>query len=237
MTTIRRITGFGRADFPGLDAVFRATCSPAFKTEPAATIASWVYCHQYPPMNTEPQPNFVLETGAGEIVGYILGTASTPEFTFRWKRSQPWMNALARQGICPPPDYLALGQAEPAFEDGAAAWLLHMALRRPNQLLGAGIPELWQKWPAHFHINILPEYQRQGWGRALMEAYIGVLDADECRGVHLAMDAGNRGAEKFYLALGFERYPGVLDEGVSGELGRTGGANPVLYLVKTLWQG
>jgi hypothetical protein len=45
------------------------------------------------------------------------------------------------------------------------------------------------------------------------------------------MEAGNEGTEKFYRAMGFERYPGALDGGVSGETGSTGRA---VYMVKTL---
>lgn len=51
------------------------------------------------------------------------------------------------------------------------------------------------------------------------------------------MDASNHGAEKFLVAMGLERYPGMLDDGASGEMGRAGGANPMLYLVHTLWFG
>jgi hypothetical protein len=47
----------------------------------------------------------------------------------------------------------------------------------------------------------------------------------------LGMEAGNEGTEKFYRAMGFERYPGSLDGGVRGEMGRM---ERSLYLVKTL---
>jgi hypothetical protein len=65
----------------------------------------------------------------------------------------------------------------------------------------------------------------------LIETLLGALRAEGARGVHLGMEAGNEGTEKFYRAMGFERYPGSLDGGVSGEMGRM---ERSLYLVKTL---
>jgi GNAT superfamily N-acetyltransferase len=224
----------------GVDAVFRTNrtlLNPRFLHEPTATIASEIYCHVY---HITRMPSFVLENGAGSIVGYIFGTHSTPEFTRRIPYLTKWLlQRLEPDGILAPPNYLGLGMAEPSPDDGndLGRYLLHMAVRRPNALFGAQIRELWHKWPAHVQINILPEYQRQGWGRALMENFVGELvkENENCRGMHLAVHAGNRDAEGFFRALGFERYQGVLDGGASGEFGRTGGGNPMLYLVKELW--
>jgi hypothetical protein len=70
-----------------------------------------------------------------------------------------------------------------------------------------------------------------------METFLGVLLGMKCMGVHATVAAGNVEVEGFFKALGFERYPGVLDGGDSGEEGRTGGPNAMLLFVKTLGSG
>ena len=80
------------------------------------------------------------------------------------------------------------------------------------------MPGLWERYPGHLHIDILKDYQGHGYGRKLMDAFLHRLAKSGCSGVHLGMAASNEGAAKFYEALGFERYPEVLDGGKSGGL-------------------
>ena len=220
------------SDYSALDLIFRTTSGPAFKAEPTATIASHIYCHQYPYIS--PKTCFVLETDAGEVVGYILGTPSTASFASAWRERFP--SVLAKLSadnveVQTPPDYAAEGREPPSFEEDSAAHLLYEACWKPDEMLNVGIAGLWEKWPAHFHVDILPSHQRQGWGRKLIETMLAAFKEEGAVGVHLGMEAGNEGTEKFYRAMGFERYPGSLDGGVSGEMGLMGRA---LYLVKTL---
>ncbi|KAM0699359.1 hypothetical protein Q7P36_001406 [Cladosporium allicinum] len=241
MTTIRRFAYNAAVlnDRTGLDAVFRATrttLNPHFTPEPTATIASFIYAHMYAVIL--PKSSFVLETGSGEIAGYILGTPSTPEFVRRFRACTHWcLTNLGGHGIMAPPNYKALGMAEPLPQDDFAAYLLNAAVRYPQFLFGVAIRELWKKWPAHFQLSILPEFWRQGWGKAMVEVFVGVLVQAKCPGVHAAVEAGNADAEGFLKALGFERYPWILDGGVSGELGRSGGANAMICFVLTLGEG
>ncbi|KLO13499.1 hypothetical protein SCHPADRAFT_904083 [Schizopora paradoxa] len=58
--------------------------------------------------------------------------------------------------------------------------------------------------PAHMHINILPPYQRQGWGRRLIGKAVSYLrDEEGLTGVWLGMDTRNHKAAKFYERIGF----------------------------------
>ena len=240
LSTIRTCTLMRRyqEDRADIDLVFRANrtlLNPRFLHEPTSTIASYIYCHDY---TITRQLSFVLENGAGTVVGYVCGAPSTPEYARRIPLTLKYMyKKVEPEAIMPPPNYLALGMPEPTPDDGGdlGRYILHMAARRPNMLFGASVLGLWQKWPAHLQINILPEYQRQGWGRVLVEIVVGELRREGVRGVHLAVHAENRGAEEFFTKLGFGRYQGVLDGGASGEMGRTGGDDPMVYLVKELW--
>lgn len=218
------------SDWAALDNIFRTTSGPAFKAEPTATIASYIYCHRYPYIS--PRTCFVLESDEGEVVGYILGTPNTADFATTWRTEFPKvLDKLAEIGVQAPPDYAAEGREEPKFEDDSAAHLLYTARYKSDEMLNVNIASLWEKWPAHFHIDILPSHQRQGLGRKLIKTMLDALRDAGAKGVHLGMEAGNEGTEKFYAAMGFERYPGSLDGGSSGEMGRM---ERSLYLVKTL---
>lgn len=223
------------ADHASLDTIFTTTAGPAFKPEPARTIGSWAFCHQYPYLT--PSTCFVLSTATGEAVGYILGAPNTASFVSQSSAAFDSMLVQMNKtqaSLQRPPDYAAQNLAEPKFEDDAGAWLLHVMCNKPKEIYNGNVPGLWDEYPAHFHIDILPEYQRQGWGRKLIERVFEAFRAEGVKGVYLGMEAANESAERFYRAVGFERYGRVLDGGATGEVGRTGGANDVVFMVKGL---
>lgn len=105
-----------------------------------------------------------------------------------------------------------------------AAALLQRLYYPDESVLHSKWPGLLEDYPAHLHIDILPEYQGHGGGKKLIAALLAKLQADKVRGIHLMKSGENKGAEVFYCRMGFERYPVIMDEGESGEIGRkTGG--------------
>ena len=54
------------------------------------------------------------------------------------------------------------------------------------------------KYPAHLHIDILPEYQSKGIGSKLIEAYCNYIKNDNISGVMLIVGSDNDGAKRFY---------------------------------------
>ena len=60
------------------------------------------------------------------------------------------------------------------------------------------------QYPAELHLDILPEGQGAGLGRALMGALFEDLRGRGLPGVHLGVDPANTGAQAFYERLGFE---------------------------------
>lgn len=92
-------------------------------------------------------------------------------------------------------------------------------------------PNLLFRYPAHLHIDILPQYQGKGHGTRLMGCFLNSLIEKAVPGVHLSMAASNTGARRFYERLGFELCAEVLDGGASGETGKLGDA---VYLVRDL---
>jgi GNAT superfamily N-acetyltransferase len=118
----------------------------------------------------------------------------------------------------------------PADWEGDLPSALLRQLYAPEELLHQDFPQLVEEYPAHLHIDLLPEYQRKGFGRQLIDMFCEKLRWDEVKGVHLIMAAENLNG-MFYERLGFVRFPFVLDGGKSVEEGRHPGG---IWLMKSL---
>jgi ribosomal protein S18 acetylase RimI-like enzyme len=147
-----------------------------------------------PYVTHEPQHAHILDDGYGNAVGYILGTADTPEFV-RWYRAE-WLPATVYPPSRRDDDMLALHH-------------------HPERML---VPEL-ADYPAHLHIDLLPPWQGKGLGRELMAAFLGGLSAAGVERVHLGMLTTNVAARAFYDRLGFHEIE-VADSGPVTYLGR-----------------
>ncbi|MEW2180142.1 GNAT family N-acetyltransferase [Streptomyces sp. NPDC005406] len=150
----------------------------------------------------EPDLAFVVDDGTGRAVGYILGTADTPRFVTEFRKR--WLPLV--EGRYPKPD------RAPRSPSDEMTGLLH----NPERMV---LPQL-ARHPAHLHIDLLPEWQRKGYGRELMRAFLAALDAKGVEGVHLSMLTANTPARAFYDRLGFAEIE-VPDPG------------PVTYLVRS----
>jgi regulation of enolase protein 1 (concanavalin A-like superfamily)/ribosomal protein S18 acetylase RimI-like enzyme len=145
---------------------------------------------------------FVLDDGRGRAVGYVLGTADTEAFVRAFRHD--W---LPRVGDRHP---------RPAGTPGTPSEEIAELLHTPERML---LPEL-AGHPAHLHIDLLPEWQRKGYGRTLMQALLRALRARGAGAVHLSMVTSNTAARAFYDRLGFEVLP-VPDPGPLTYLGRS----------------
>lgn len=138
-----------------------------------------------PYVHLEPELAFVLDDGRGQAVGYVLGTADTPRFVedFRTK----WLPRVADRH----PEH----SAPPGTPDADIVPLLH----HPERML---VPEV-AAYPAHLHIDLLPEWQGRGHGRELMHTFLDALHRAGVPAVHLSMVTANTPARAFYDRLGF----------------------------------
>ena len=73
--------------------------------------------------------------------------------------------------------------------------------------------ELAVTYPAHLHIDLMPQVRGLGLGRTLIDQLLSELRERGVRGVHLGVDVANRNGIGFYEHLGFRevaREPGGL---------------------------
>lgn len=140
-----------------------------------------------PYVELEPELAFVLDDGEGRAVGYVLGAEDTPRFVTAFRRD--WLPLVAER--FPPPGE-DVGTRTPSE---VMAGLLH----DPERMV---VPEL-AGHPAHLHIDLLPQWQAKGYGRALILALLEALRGKGVGAVHLSMLTANTGARAFYGRVGF----------------------------------
>ncbi|WP_093803072.1 N-acetyltransferase [Streptomyces sp. Wb2n-11] len=155
-----------------------------------------------PYVHLEPELAFVLDDGRGQAVGYVLGTADTPRFAEDFRTQ--WLPLVADRRPEPP--------GAPSTPDEAIVQLLH----HPERMVVGEVAA----YPAHLHIDLLPEWQGRGHGRELMRALLQALQDRGVPAVHLSMVTANTPARAFYDRLGFHEIE-VPDAGPVTYLGRT----------------
>ena len=136
----------------------------------------------------EPDLAFVLDNGQ-RAVGYIIGTADTRQFVSAYTRR--WIPAMRERYPAPPPEPVTA-------EDRQLANLFN-----PTRLIR---PEL-APYPAHLHINLLPDYQGSGYGRALVNEFMPALAAAGAPAAHLSVYTANAAARGFYAKLDWQEIP------------------------------
>lgn len=125
-------------------------------------------------------------TRDGEPVGYILGTADTSKFE-QICETQWWPDLRQRY---------PLPARDDRSRDANMTRAIHCPTPTPLTLV--------REYPAHLHIDILPPGQGQGYGRELIERFVGQLKARQVIGLHFGVSTRNVSAIGFYERLGFK---------------------------------
>ena len=66
------------------------------------------------------------------------------------------------------------------------------------------MPEPYEDYPSHLHIDLLERAQGRGYGRRMMEMVMDKLHQRGSPGAHLGVSMVNTAAYAFYLKLGFK---------------------------------
>ena len=131
----------------------------------------------------EPDLAFVLRED-DRATGYVVGARDTAAFQARLDRD--WWPQLRERYA----DYVATSEYDAE------------ALRRlsnPERMDARLAP-----FPAHLHINLLPDSQRGGWGRRMLERELEALASVGAPAVHLGVSPKNAPVMAFYGKLGFK---------------------------------
>lgn len=134
---------------------------------------------------------WVVDEG-DEVIGYVIAVADTAAFAHWWRRA--WVEEFVdRHGS--------------VAEVDDEAWLFAGGTQ-PERMAE---PDLLDAFPAHLHVDLLPQAQGRGLGRLLLRTLGQELVRRGVPGVHLGVGADNLGAAAFYRRLGFdEPQPGLM---------------------------
>jgi len=157
------------------------------------TLLPDIYAGPY--LALQPDLAFVIDTGE-RVSGYLLAAQDSRAFAERYRAE--WLPEFAaRHPLVEPPV---------TAEDRLVRVGHH-----PESALG---PDQ-DRYPAHLHIDLLPELQRQGWGRVLVRTLLEELRRRNVPGVQLAYGERNAGAGVFYRRLGFHPLPSTPENGLA----------------------
>lgn len=193
MTGIRPFRDEDRAGL--LDVCVRTADSGKDATGVLGDDELWGLIFAVPYAVRDPRLTWVVEADDGRVIGYVVGTDDTEAFE-QWFRDEWWPQFTDR---FPRP-------AEPRTREEKLVEYAYA--RAPGREPNVG------DYPAHLHIDLLPETQGQGVGRMLIETLFAALRGRGVPGLHLGMNPDNVNAARFYERIGMHRLP-TADDGMS----------------------
>jgi GNAT superfamily N-acetyltransferase len=134
---------------------------------------------------------FVAESGHLPQ-GYIIAAPDTLEYK-RWMEDE-WLPPLRARYPMPVPHEMIRSETE--------KWIYDKIFENHSSVDEEDMA-LYREYPAHLHIDLLPNLRGKGMGRALMHCLFDELSKRNARGVHFQVGIKNRGAIDFYKKLGF----------------------------------
>jgi ribosomal protein S18 acetylase RimI-like enzyme len=140
----------------------------------------------------------------GSIVGYIIGTADSHAYERLFKRRMYWRIAARA--------FLVSWWRHPESFRQILSWAFTYS---------EPATPFFDEYPAHLHINVLPDYQRYGIGGRLIGLFVARMTELGVTGIHLGTSNRNAKALPFYAKHGFTvlvEKPGIFWRGVEGHV-------------------
>ena len=155
--------------------------------------------HRYiaPYSTLEPQGVFVVVDGSEPSAG--PGTSPALGYTACVVDSRDFYRRYLAEWI---PEMQRLYPLSPAALDLSKS--SHRVVREFYQPDVVASDPLFDRYPSHLHIDLLPEAQRKGLGSHMMDRVFEHLSNAGSTGVHLEMSPSNTRALWFYRKLGFQ---------------------------------
>jgi ribosomal protein S18 acetylase RimI-like enzyme len=159
----------------------------------------WGEIFVLPYVDHHPEYAWVVEDtkpeGDGEkVVGYVVGTPDTTAYG-KWYHGQYWPSRKAR------------------FGDGTAPGIPERERDLLKYASSIGDPEdsdqpgYLGEYPAHLHINLLPQAQGQRLGPRMIQTLLAKMAENGIKGLHLGAAADNDKACGFYKRIGMSEIP------------------------------
>jgi len=147
------------------------------------------YIYTAPYVVVAPELVFVAEVG-GQVAGYVCGVVDSRAYEAQLEET--WWPTLRRQYPAPDVDQ----QAAWSEDEKRADWI-HHPVPTPAYVV--------DPYPAHMHMNLMPEARGGGLGRKLFDTWLAAAKALGAGSVHIGADLKNDGGIAFWQAMGFER--------------------------------
>ncbi len=181
-----RIRPFRSDDIDGLyDVCVKTADVGADATGMLEDDALWGDLFAVPYARRDPGLCWVVESDDDRVIGYVVATDDTDAFA-AWFHDEWWPSRRDR--------YRRSGASEPTAQDRFIAY---------GDRQAPGDDPIVREYPAHLHIDLLPETQGQGLGRRLIDTLLAELARRDVPALHLSMNAANVPAGAFYERLGF----------------------------------
>ncbi|KXX73080.1 putative acetyltransferase OgpAT, partial [Madurella mycetomatis] len=167
---------------------------------------------------------FVLDDGAGNAVGYVIGAPDVFALAAEYPRyvGEVLGSETGRADV-PVPTQLSRREEWRTTSSGAdgevnGACLAQLAYKVEWLVLEGveGKKELVEGWRAMMHIDLLEEWQGQGWGRKMIERFVEGVKGSGCeygKGIQIGVSGENTKVLGFYEKCGFRVYHGGEREG------------------------
>jgi len=135
------------------------------------------------------------EDAPEDVIGYVLGTWDTP--TFLEASEKDWFPPIRAKYPLNAPEDTERTEADQKYIS---------RIHEKNDPLD----EILYFSPVHLHINILPQAQRQGWGKKLIGKAVKFIQEKDStiKGLWVGIDPRNEEGKKFYTKVGFTSFPG-----------------------------
>ena len=150
-----------------------------------------------------PDLTFVVENvESKEAVGYACATDDSDAF-YTWYGKEWWPSPSHGARFYRPSG----AELEERSDIAARTWeTLHFEDTKGPKPIPPEF-DLTSAYPAHAHINLLPECRGAGFGRELLEAICEALRKKGAKGVHLLAGDKNEDAARFYVKVGYTEMP------------------------------
>lgn len=235
-------------DRVGVEAVFVATYRDLYPFKGLLKIAFIVFCRAY--LDISPETCFVLSLPPSSpdkvpaVLGYVVSTLSSHAFCESFSADRE--NCRSDIEVTP---------AAPKIDEMRKPELRARCMEYFNQrnrwvsavcsgvagiegiVLSRAKAMLEAQYPAHFHVVVLPEMRRQGYGSRMVETLLAMLSRLDVKGVFAATPLENECAQGLFRKCGFDMLKDVGNEAeTESEFfgGTKGGMKGRVFAVKKL---